>query len=72
MSGLRSRLGSFGLEVAPCTPRPDGAEPWRLILALSAWGRDEVMLPVRAAEIAAQENRVELRRPGIVEWYVND
>ncbi len=71
--GLRSRIGASGLEVFPRETNDSGAgAAWRLTLSLSAWGRDSQLLPVDAADPAARENRVELARGPLVEWYVND
>lgn len=40
-------------------------------LRLAAAGREGALAPVGAGEVAAEGNRVEIRREGLVEWYVN-
>jgi hypothetical protein len=41
-------------------------------LSLAGVGRGEVLSKVEAGEeVVAREGRVEIRRPGLVEWYVN-
>ena len=42
-----------------------------LRLHLDALGRGETLRAVSAGEVTSQDNRVELRRPGLVEWYEN-
>jgi hypothetical protein len=46
--------------------------PWRWELSLTAWGREGAVQAVPAATMQVEENRVEYRREGLVEWYGND
>ncbi len=46
--------------------------PWRWETSLVAWGRAGNLQPALQAELAVQDNLVEYRRGGLVEWYRND
>jgi hypothetical protein len=45
---------------------------WPLVgLSLNAMGRGDLLSPVKAGIVARAGKRVEIRRPGVVEWYEN-
>jgi hypothetical protein len=45
--------------------------PELLGLSLVAMGRGEELSPLESGEVVSEGARVEVRRPGLVEWYVN-
>jgi hypothetical protein len=62
-----------GIEV---TSRIKGADPkeggWKLGLSLARSGREGALEAVEPAPaVAAADNRIELRRGAVTEWYVN-
>jgi len=61
--GFKARFGPQGVELH--------AGEARLDLALRAAGYGDSLLPVGAAVLRAEANRVEYRRDGLIEWYVN-
>ncbi len=48
----------------------DGS-PELLRLSLAGWGRGDALAPVRSGVVSSNGARVEIRRPGLVEWYLN-
>ncbi len=62
------RFGEDGLTVEPGVAGQD----WSLTMTLSAWGQGGAMTPATDAAVATEGRRIEYRRPGITEWYVND
>ena len=51
--------------------REEGEHKDLLRLRLDEIGRGDVLRPVRAGVVKSQGNRVEITRPGLVEWYEN-
>ena len=45
--------------------------PTLVELRLAGWGRGETLEPVASGEVMSEGARVEIARPGLVEWYVN-
>jgi hypothetical protein len=45
---------------------------WQLCLSLTGYGYSGIVRPVEEAQMTVSENRIEYRRGGIIEWYVND
>jgi len=66
---IRTRFGSEGIRIEP---REEGATPWELHMALVRVGTPGRTIPVAPAPPRAVENRIEYRRAGLTEWYVND
>lgn len=67
---LRTYFEKTGIRVYD---RTAAGSPELLQLSLAAVGRGNSPVAVAVgAEVVAQENRVEIRRPAIEEWYVND
>jgi hypothetical protein len=86
---LRTYFSAEGLVVIPRVwPEAGEVPPWRWELTLTAWGRTSTLKAVSAADLQAQDNRIEYQRggpsagpstssgqasgQGLVEWYVND
>jgi hypothetical protein len=66
--GLRSVVSSQGLQVSLGTQ----AQPsWDLGIGLVAYGREGRLTAIAPVEPVSEGRRVELRRAGITEWYVN-
>ncbi|HVN40312.1 MAG TPA: integrin alpha, partial [Myxococcota bacterium] len=65
---LRTYFESTGIRVHD---RTAGGSPELLALSLAGVGRGAVLAAPAAGAVATQENRVELRRTGLLEWYVN-
>ena len=59
------------LRGSACTTARRPGSPELLSLSLSAMGRPEHMAPVAPGEVESEGARVEIRRPGLVEWYAN-
>ena len=51
--------------------RTAAGSPELLELKLSGVGRGDALAAVPAGTVHAEDTRVEIRRPGLVEWYVN-
>jgi len=66
--GLRVWFEPTGVRVHD---RSAAGSPALLALGLSGLGRGAALTPVAAGVVASEGARVEIRRPGIVEWYVN-
>jgi hypothetical protein len=66
--GLRSYFEPDGLRVHD---RTDPGSTALLGLRLTGLGRTEPLAPVQPGVVTAQGAWVEIRRPGLVEWYVN-
>lgn len=49
--------------------RKDGTE--LLDLALSGVGREQSLAPITAGSLSSRGSRIEIQRPGLVEWYVD-
>ena len=64
---LRIYFTTSGIRVHDRTP--EAAE--LLALSLTAIGRGDALMPVPPGELVSQGARVEIRRPGLVEWYEN-
>ncbi len=62
------RFGERGLTVKPGVPNQD----WMLTMELAAFGQEGSLAPVAPAELTAEGRRIEYRRGGLTEWYVND
>ena len=71
--GLRAVIGRDGLRL---TSRTKGADPlaggFSIALAPAAWGRGGTLVPIPAGEAMASDERAEVRRGPVREWYVND
>src|SRR4029453_12077712 len=66
---LRTYFEKTGIRVHD---RTAGGSPELLRLSLAGVGRGERLAAVKPGEeVTAHENRVEIARPGVVEWYVN-
>ncbi|HEX5071672.1 MAG TPA: integrin alpha, partial [Gemmatimonadaceae bacterium] len=66
---LRTYFDSTGIRVHD---RTAGGSPELLKLSLSRVGREGALADVApGSEVVADESRVEIRRPGLVEWFVN-
>jgi hypothetical protein len=65
---LRTYFEANGIRVHDRTA--DGS-PELLRLKLSGIGRGDALAPVETGEVVSEGGRVEIRRPGLVEWYVN-
>ena len=46
--------------------------PWTLGLRLERWGRGETLAPTSPGSCVTTGPRIEIRREGLTEWYVND
>jgi cysteine-rich repeat protein len=66
---LEARFGTGGVLVGP---HDRGGADWSWGLALVGFGPGGMAAAVLPAEPVAAGNRVEYRRPGLIEWYVND
>ena len=64
---LRTQVNAQGIEL-----NPRSAGGWSVAMRTSRLGRPRSMREVQAGESVATANRAEIRRPGFVEWYVND
>ncbi len=70
--GLRVKVASTGIVLTSRAREGDeGDGGWTLGLALARWGRSGAMHPVEEARCSAQDNRTELARDTLTEWYVN-
>ncbi|MFG0318249.1 MAG: FG-GAP-like repeat-containing protein [Planctomycetota bacterium JB042] len=67
--GLRTWFTEDGVRLAR---RTADAASWSLGMALTGVGRGASVAPPAPAAPTANGNRVEYRRGGLVEWYVND
>lgn len=67
--GLRVTVATRGLTVGP---RTAAAPPFRLELALRRAGRAGALRPVAAGRVALAGGRAEIRRAGLIEWFVNE
>jgi len=66
---LRTYFDKTGIRVHD---RAAGGSPELVALSLAAMGRGDSLAEVNAGEdVSAHENRVEITRPDLVEWYVN-
>ena len=63
---LRTYFGPDGIKLRDRT-----ADRALVGLSLNAMGRGAALSPIKAGEVAQSGKRVEIRRPGIVEWYKN-
>jgi hypothetical protein len=61
----------FGAEDVVIEPIGRGEPEWHLGLRLTAWGAVHDLKQVEFAHTTAEENRVEVRRGPLTEWYVN-
>lgn len=68
--GIEAQFSANGLRVGP-RGRGAGAA-WSWGAKLTGFGPIGAVRPVAAPELVAQRNRVEYRRSGLTEWYVND
>ena len=75
---LRTYFTPDGVTVIPRTWKSEGSlPPWRMELALSAWGRAGAMSPappvvLPAVDGGGEVNRIEYQRGQLTEWYRND
>ncbi len=65
---LRTYFEKTGIRVHD---RTAGGSPELLRLSLSGVGREKTLAAPAAGALVTDENRVEIHRPGLVEWYVN-
>ncbi|HHN73943.1 MAG TPA: hypothetical protein ENK10_01815 [Acidobacteria bacterium] len=66
-------LRTYFTPAGPRVVRRTSAEPtWQWALSLTAYGRRERLVPVAAARLHPDGNRIEYRRGPLVEWYIND
>jgi len=63
---------SFSPEAFEVSGEGEDGEPWTLGLRLESWGRGSLLTPVTEGSLVANGRRMEIRREGLVEWYVND
>jgi hypothetical protein len=66
--GFRTWFHTSGIRVVDRVPSAAGSQ---FELRLARLGREAQRDPVAAGEVHAAGERIEIRRPGIVEWYVN-
>jgi hypothetical protein len=70
---LRTRIAPAGIEVTSRTRGADADDGgWLLALSLAGYGREGSLAAVEPAVLDVSDNRAELRRGGLSEWYVND
>ena len=70
---LRTYFSPDGPIIIPRTwTEETNIPPWRLEIALAAWGRAGALAAPSPATLEAAENRIEYRRGEVVEWYRND
>ncbi len=62
----------FARDAVHIVSRSATPSSWDVTLRLSAVGGGRALEPVGAAVMATGARRVEYRRPGLTEWYVND
>ena len=65
---LRTYFEPSGIRVHD---RTAAGSPELLALSLAGVGRGERIAPVAPGEVTSEGARVEIRRPGLVEWYAN-
>jgi len=68
--GIEVRLARGDVSIGPRGDREDAGWSWGM--RLSGFGPVGATRPVTEPEVVARGNRVEYRRPGLTEWYVND
>jgi hypothetical protein len=66
--GLRTYFDPAGIRVHD---RTAGGDAELLRLSLAGVGRGATLAAAAGDEVVPHENRVEIHRPGLVEWYVN-
>jgi len=66
--GLRTYFEPGGIRVVD---RTAAGGPELLGLRLARIGRGDALAPVAPGEVTNEGARVEIRRPGVVEWYLN-
>ena len=66
--GFRTYFDGRGIRVVD---RTAAGAPELLSLELSGFGRKSALQPLAPGALSAAGERVEIQRPGIVEWYVN-
>ena len=67
--GMSASFSPSALEVSGV----DGdGEPWTLGLRLESWGRGSSLTRATGGSCEASGRRVEIRREGLIEWYLND
>jgi hypothetical protein len=72
-NNLRTYFAPAGPVIIPRVWAEVAADPpWRWELSLTALGREGARQPVPTASLQVEENHVEYRREGLVEWYRND
>jgi hypothetical protein len=70
---FRTHFTPDGIRVVPRAGHRAVAPAWEWGLALAAWGREgDLTQAATPAELHTNANRVEYRRDGLTEWYVND
>jgi hypothetical protein len=65
--GLVADFASSGATLSPAAAE----KAWAVAVGATAWGCEGAMTNVGPAEPEAAGNRVEYRREGLLEWYVN-
>ena len=68
---LRTYFTPAGVRLIPRVYEGD-APPWEWGLTLSGYGSTADVLPVAAAALSTEGNRMEYQRGDLTEWYVND
>ena len=53
-------------------PRTGNGTAWELGMRLKGYGYEHPIRPLAPATLSAEGNRIEYRRGGLTEWYVND
>lgn len=66
--GFRVWFTEDGVRIVP---RRGDAETWEWGLSLVAWGRAGSMIPVPAARLAVDRQRIDADRGALLEWFVN-
>ena len=70
---LRSRIDEHGLEVfSRDVPESGEGASWKLLLRTVAFGVEGNGRPLGAARLTRFENRIELHRGALSEWFIND
>src|SRR5688572_27374786 len=67
MQGLRTHVSSSGGRFVSRT----GSPSWSVQLRLDAFGRSSALVPVRQGIVTTTNDRAEIGRPLLSEWYVN-
>lgn len=66
---FRTSFTSRSLRIAP---RMRSATSWEIGFRLAAYGYAGRMVTAKSAQIVPRNNRIEYRRKGLIEWYINN